>query len=405
MQHIVLVVPAESYRSDAFLQAGARAAQRLTLLTDAQLPLGDQTVHVTSMTPQDEETQRLVDHLFDLSPTLIIGVDEVSTRLAAILSDQLGLTIGKAEAVERSVDKVALRTTLRNAELSQPKFLVTTLQDLNNLPASEVDALIAEFGESFIAKPTRQTASRGVIRVNAVSLKDDIDPLREIQEPSAPVLLESYVHGPEFAVEGILNGDQLEVLMIFAKPDIGEGPYFWESTYLGPAKVSAKARRELISAVERGARTLGLANTPIHAELRLSEGRAVILEIAPRSIGGRCSAAIKFGDGQRLEDLILARALGDRGEIKERNQAVGIYMIPTPTKGVFREVNGLDQARSVPGITGVEITVSPGTTVYPPPLTDRYLGFIFAEAPGQGGAQRALLRANSLLTIVIEGGQ
>jgi hypothetical protein len=42
--------------------------------------------------------------------------------------------------------------------------------------------------------------------------------------------------------------------------------------------------------------------------------------------------------------------------------------------------------------------------VYPPPLTDRYLGFIFAEAPGQGGAQRALLRANALLTIVIDGG-
>ncbi|MHB1732137.1 MAG: ATP-grasp domain-containing protein [Ferrimicrobium acidiphilum] len=404
MQHIVLVVPAESYRADAFLQAGARAAQQLTLLTDAQLPLGDQTVHVSSMMPPDDEIQRLIDHLFGLGATLIIGVDEVSTRLAASLSDQLGLTIGKAEAVERSVDKVALRTMLKRAELSQPKFLVTTLHDLNNLKAAEIDALVADFGESFIAKPTRQTASRGVIRVNAANLIDDIDPLREIQEPSAPLLLESYVEGPEFAVEGILNGDQLEVLMIFAKPDIGEGPYFWESTYLGPAKVSAKARRELINAVERGARALGLTNTPVHAELRLSEGRAVILEIAPRSIGGRCSAAIKFGDGQRLEDLILARALGDRGEIKQRNRAVGIYMIPTPARGIFRELNGLDQARSVPGVTGVEITVNTGTMVYPPPLTDRYLGFIFAEAPGQAGALRALQRASALLTIVIEGG-
>ncbi|WP_276943814.1 ATP-grasp domain-containing protein [Ferrimicrobium acidiphilum] len=404
MQHIVLVVPAESYRADAFLQAGARAAQQLTLLTDAQLPLGDQTVHVSSMMPPDDEIQRLIDYLFGLGATLIIGVDEVSTRLAASLSDQLGLTIGKAEAVERSVDKVALRTTLMRAELGQPKFLVTTLHDLNNLKATEIDALVANFGGSFIVKPTRQTASRGVIRVNAANLIDDIDPLREIQEPSAPLLLESYVEGPEFAVEGILNGDQLEVLMIFAKPDIGEGPYFWESTYLGPAKVSAKARRELINAVERGARALGLTNTPVHAELRLSEGRAVILEIAPRSIGGRCSAAIKFGDGQRLEDLILARALGDRGEIKQRNRAVGIYMIPTPARGILREVNGLDQARSVPGVTGVEITVSTGTMVYPPPLTDRYLGFIFAEAPGQAGALRALQRASALLTIVIEGG-
>lgn len=404
MQHIVLVVPAESYRADAFLQAGARAAQRLTLVTDAQLPLGDQTVHVTSMIPSKDEMDRLVDQLFELVPTLVIGVDEVSTRLAALLSDRLGLTIGKADAVERSVDKVALRTALKDAELSQPRFIVTTLHDLDNLEHTELDALIADLGESFIAKPTRETASRGVIRVDATRLALDLKVMHKIQEPSAPLLLESYIDGPEFAIEGILDGGQLEVLMIFAKPDIGAGPYFWESTYLGPAKLTANTRHELISAVERGARALGLTNTPIHAELRVSDGRAVILEIAPRSIGGRCSAAIKFGDGQRLEDIILARALGDTSEIKRLNRAVGIYMIPTPNPGIFREVLGVDQARSVAGVSGVEITVNPGTMVYPPPLSDRYLGFIFAEAAGQGGVQRALIHASSLLTIVIEGG-
>ncbi|WP_298335416.1 ATP-grasp domain-containing protein [Ferrimicrobium sp.] len=402
MQHIVLVVPAESYRADAFLQAGARTTQRLTLLTDASLPLGDASLHVSTMPPDAQELALLVDRLFDLAPTLIIGIDEPSTRLAAVLSDRLGLTVHRAQAVERAVDKLTLRRALDEAELSQPKHIVTTLEALSQLDTKAIDDLVADLGERFIAKPPRETASRGVIRVNSATLNQDLEILNEVIDPSTPLLLESYVEGPEFAVEGILNGEDLEVLMIFAKPDIGEGPYFWESTYLGPAKLTPAQQRELTSAVERGARALGLADTPVHAELRLAKGRATILELAPRSIGGRCSAAIRFGDGQRLEDIILRRALGDTSPIKRRNRSVGIYMIPTPTRGIFREVIGLDTALATSGVTGLEITVNPGTKVYPPPLTDRYLGFIFAEGLSHASVQHALSEASAQLKIVID---
>ncbi|WP_298209376.1 ATP-grasp domain-containing protein [Ferrimicrobium sp.] len=402
MQHIVLVVPAESYRADAFLQAAARTGMRLTLLTDASVPIGDVGLHVSSMSPPPEELAFLVNTLFDLAPTLVIGIDETSTRLAATLSDQLGLTIGKAQAVERAVDKLSLREVLGQAELSQPKYMVTTLGSLSLVSKYEIDAIVAGLGESFIVKPPHETASRGVIRVTNTTLAQDLKILKDAIDPTAPLLLESYVEGPEFAVEGILNGEDLEVLMIFAKPDIGEGPYFWESTYLGPAKLAPGQQRELTNAVERGARALGLADTPVHAELRLTNGRATILELAPRSIGGRCSAAIQFGDGQRLEDIILQRALGDRSAIRRHNRSVGIYMIPTPRMGTFREVRGIDMALATSGITGVEITVNPGTLVYPPPLTDRYLGFIFAEGLTHTSVSHSLAVASAHLTIVID---
>ncbi|MHB1519741.1 MAG: ATP-grasp domain-containing protein [Ferrimicrobium sp.] len=402
MQHIVLVVPAESYRADAFLKAAARASQQLTILTDADTPLSSETLRVTSMYPPDDEVSHLEAVLFDLEPSVVLGVDEASTRLAARLSDRVGLTSARSSAVERAIDKAALRETLAKAELNQPTFVVTTLQELSMQTPEQIAALIDSPTEDFVIKPTRETASRGVIRTSPATLAQDLAILANIQDPTSPILLERYVDGEEFALEGIMSENQLEVLMIFDKPDIGEGPYFWETTYVGPARLTPQDQREIHSAVERGARALGLSNTPIHAELRLAQSRATILEIAPRSIGGRCGAVIRFGDGQRLEDVILARALGDTTAVRPLHHDIGITMLPTPARGVFQGVEGLEAARNVPGVTGIEITVTPGTLVYPPPLTDRYLGFIFAEGPGRQGVLQALSRARSLITIQID---
>jgi len=77
-------------------------------------------------------------------------------------------------------------------------------------------------------------------------------------------------------------------------------------------------------------------------------------------------------------------------------------MIPTPREGILAGVTGLDAARRVAGIVGIEITVANGTHVFPPPFTDRYLGFIFAQGPGQSRVRQALTRAASLLEIRID---
>jgi len=402
MEHIVLVVPAESYRADAFLQAAQRASQQLTVVTDAELPLGDQNLAVESMHPTPDELARIEELLFTRAPSIVLGVDEVSTRLAARLSDALGLTSERSAMVERAIDKATLREALALAEVNQPPFVVTTIAALKSQTRKEFETLVDSVGDDFIIKPTHETASRGVIRAHHNDLHQALDQLSRVQDPSAPVLLERYIEGPEFAIEGIVHGDQLEILMIFAKPDIGTGPYFWESTYIGPAHLTERERRELTSALERGIRALGLKDTPIHAELRLANERATILEIAPRSIGGRCSAALRFGDGQRLEDIILARALGDTRIARPLHETVGIYMIPTPREGILAGVTGLDAARRVGGIVGIEITVANGTHVFPPPFTDRYLGFIFAQDPGQSRVRQALARAASLLEIRID---
>ena len=45
-----------------------------------------------------------------------------------------------------------------------------------------------------------------------------------------------------------------------------------------------------------------------------------------------------------------------------------------------RRSRGIDAARAVDGVTGLEITVPRGRHVVPLPEGDRYLGFLFARA-------------------------
>ena len=50
-----------------------------------------------------------------------------------------------------------------------------------------------------------------------------------------------------------------------------------------------------------------------------SDGRAWVIEVAARSIGGLCSRTLEFGTGMSLEYLILAHALGRPSRLAARS--------------------------------------------------------------------------------------
>ena len=85
-----------------------------------------------------------------------------------------------------------------------------------------------------------------------------------------------------------------------------------------------------------------------------------MLELAARSIGGLCSRSLRFGVGVSLEEVILRHALGlPLDDLRREAAASGVMMLPIPRAGVLREVRGQDDARAVPGIAGLEISIGP----------------------------------------------
>jgi len=104
-----------------------------------------------------------------------------------------------------------------------------------------------------------------------------------------------------------------------------------------------------------------------------------------------------------LEEIILRHALDLPIASLERERcAAGVMMIPIPLGGVLRAVDGLDEARAVPLIEAVTISIPVGQDVVPLPEGARYLGFIFSRAADPAAAEAALREAHTRLRFTID---
>jgi hypothetical protein len=223
------------------------------------------------------------------------------------------------------------------------------------------------------------------------------------------VLVESFIEGREFAVEGLMNHGSLDVLAIFDKPDPLDGPFFEETIYVTPSSVPAETREAIVAAIATATAVLRLSQGPIHAECRVNARGVFVLEVAARPIGGLCARALRFAkrgdDGPpwvSFEELLLRHALGELSTLWRREPAAsGVMMIPIPRRGVFRGVSGVDEARAVQGIEDIRITAKTDQMLVPLPEGASYLGFIFARAEHAADVERALREAHRRLAFAI----
>ncbi|HXQ58478.1 MAG TPA: ATP-grasp domain-containing protein, partial [Acidimicrobiales bacterium] len=158
----------------------------------------------------------------------------------------------------------------------------------------------------------------------------------------------------------------------------------------------------VVATTASACRALGLVQGPVHAEVRVTEGRASVIEVAARTIGGLCARTLTFATGRTLEQLVIAQALGwDLGSMRRRRGASGVFMLPIPRAGILEGVDGRELAARVPGVTDVQITIPVGRPVEPVPEGSRYLGFVFARGETPQDVEAALRRARTLLDIRI----
>ena len=405
MPRVVLLLPSATYRAADFLDAARRLGAEVVVASDVSQTLahtmGDRAITVAMDDPAAAASELVA--LARRSPVdAVVAVDDQGVVTAAEASLRLGLRHNPPAAVAATRDKAALRQALVDTGVAQPRFALCG-------PGDDAGAVARAVGFPCVVKPRTLSGSRGVIRA------DDPDAARaaavrtrEIARCAGaePVLLiEAYVDGPEVAVEGLLRRGVLEVLAVFDKPDPLEGPYFEETIYVTPSRLPARRQDDLVTAVAVATTALGLVEGPVHAELRLPPGGGapVLLEVAARSIGGLCARVLRFGAGISLEEVILRHALGlPSGALVRGDAAAGVMMIPIPRSGVLRGVEGLDDARAVPGVSGVEISVPRGRRVDALPEGDRYLGFVFASAGTPGEVEAALRDAHGRLEISID---
>ena len=408
MTRLLLLVPTTSYRVHDFMAAAQAIGIEVTVGAERrQAPeaLGEGRTLTLDFADAARGTEQIVGFARTHPLTAIVAADESATLLAAQAARALGLAHNAPDAVAAAGNKYAMRKAFAAAGLASPNFALVRL-DADAHEAARVTPYPC------VLKPLALSASRGVIRgddapafVAAFARIHAL--LATAREPVRPdlvahLLVESYIPGVEVALEGLLVAGELQVLALFDKPDALEGPYFEETIYVTPSRLAAPVQAEVIAAARRAAAALGLTEGPVHAEFRVNEQGVWVLEMAARSIGGLCGRTLRFRAGISLEELILRHALGlPLTELAREGRAAGVMMIPIPGAGTLRAVGGEIEARGVPGIEDVRITIPVGQPVVPLPEGDRYLGFLFARGEAPAAVERALREAHRRLHFTI----
>lgn len=405
----MLLATTTGYQTRRFAEAARGLGLAVVLGTDRchvlEDPWGDGALPLRFENPQ-EAAREVVSFARQNPIDGVVAVGDRSTPTAALVCRELGLACNPYDAAEACRDKYQSRGRLQAAGLRVPAFQRFSRDEDPRKIAPAVDY-------PCVLKPLALSASRGVIRadneeefvrafkrIRALLDRADIQVLRE--ETSGFLQVERFLPGREYALEGLLNQGRLKVLALFDKPDPLDGPFFEETIYVTPSRLESEAQQEIVDAVEKATRALGLCHGPVHAELRLNDEGPWVLEVAARCIGGLCAKALRFAGGMSLEELILRHALGeDVTAIERESRAAGVMMIPVPAAGLYKGAEGADEAEQVAGVEEVIITAKPDQKLEPLPEGSSYLGFIFARGDSPGKVEDALRQAHRRLQFEI----
>ncbi len=331
----------------------------------------------------------------------ILGSDDSTVELAATAAHEFGLPHNPPNAARISCRKDLARAQLFSAGCAVPFHALIDLE-------SSLDRQAEELPWPCVVKPLNMSASRGVIRVDNkiefIAACQRIKPIIAVSNDAfdkTHVLAEEYIDGVEVAFEGFLENGRLIPLVLFDKPDPLIGPHFAETLYVTPSILDSKTQSRIQTRVSEACNCYGLITGPVHAELRVNEKDAWILEVASRTIGGNCARVLDNGDDLNLEQLTLALAMGQSIQAQTLQDARGVMMIPVKNGGILRRVEGLANAQNTANIEKVEIVIREGHELIPLPEGNQYLGYIFARGDSAKEVTRALRLAYSKLEFVV----
>lgn len=409
MPRLLLLLPTATYRTEAFLNAAQKLGIELTVASEKSNVLESQQSHdLLTLNFHDPEkaARSVVEFARKVPIDAVLGVDDETTVVAAVVSAALSLPYNSVRATSAAQNKYQMRELLQSGGVPVPRYIKVSIED-------DPAVLAQDVAFPCVVKPLILSASRGVIRADDpaefISAFRRLEAILRTPEVAAhgraarEILVEEFIPGQEVALEGLLTKGELRVLALFDKPDPLDGPFFEEMIYVTPSRLPANLQKEIGSCTVRALKALGLKEGPVHAELRVNEQGPWIIEIAARSIGGHCSRALRFGTDMSLEEVILRHALGmEIGSLERERQPAGVMMIPVPRAGVLREIRGEAEARAVSGIEEIDITAHRGQKLLPlPEGSPSYLGFIFARADTPERVEAALREAHQRLEVIM----
>lgn len=257
---------------------------------------------------------------------------EVSMAVMGRINDELGLSGISREQAICATNKHLMRKAFEKGNAPSPKSILA--QDAEDAWSR----LQNEFDTDAILKPSRNSGSRGIAKVSRNMDKGDFiraydEALSESRDHS--VLIEQFIEGPEFSIEMIVWRGDIHVLTVTDKKTTG-APHFVELGHNQPSCFSATDVETLKAAAVAGVRALGVNNCACHAEAKLMNGKAYLMEVGARLGGDFISTELThLSTGVDMVAAAIDVALGVEPDLSAKEEPKGVcirYFCPKPGK-------------------------------------------------------------------------
>lgn len=330
----------------------------------------------------------------------IAGVSSSSeyfVAAAARIAGQLGLPAPSPEAIAACRDKHEQRLRLAAAGIGSPSFRLATSAD-------EAVTAAVELGLPVVTKPVYGSGSIGVklcedtaaVAAHAGKLLSQQENERGQPIPQR-ILVEELVKGQEYSVETF----NLVAIGITRKY-LGSLPAFVEVGHDYPAVLNAELEGSIRQTALRALEVLGLGWGPAHVELRVTEDGPKIIEVNPRLAGGFIPELVQLASGVDLISATVKQVIGQEPSLTpQRNQYASIRFIVPDREGKLGAINGLEEARAVPGVMRVETYNGNGLAYLRGDFRDR-LGHVIAIGEKSESARAAAETAHAKLALAFQ---
>ncbi|MCL2481666.1 MAG: ATP-grasp domain-containing protein, partial [Spirochaetaceae bacterium] len=230
--------------------------------------------------------------------------------MVAWLSEKLGLKSISYETALKATDKSLMREAFSSANVSSPLFIMTTDININ-------EDQVQKLGYPLVVKPVDSMGARGAVKIHDFHhLKDAIKEAIKFSR-SGKVIIEQFLQGAEFSLDAVIKDGNIHICGV-ADRHIYFPPYFVEMGHTMPSAFPKEAVDKIINVFCDGIRAIGIDNGAAKGDIKYTDGKASIGEIAARLSGGYMSGwTFPYSTGFSVIDAALKIALdSDPGEIK-----------------------------------------------------------------------------------------
>ncbi|MFF0659409.1 ATP-grasp domain-containing protein [Micromonospora tulbaghiae] len=385
----VLIVGGKAKNLEAARRAGCEVVhvQHVAAFTPRHAQACDQAILVdyTDL----GVTLPLVQTLHRVAPlAYAVSFTEFGLVPTGALRDALGLP-GPSAAVSGLLrDKAAMRRTLAgHPVLDHPAAVAATAADVLDFSGGRFPVVL---------KPIDGAGSRSIERVER---PDQVDAaVAAMHAAGYPTFLaERFATGPEYSVEAVSHRGEHQILAITEK---FLGPGHVEVGHVLPGRLSeadAAAVREVVTCFLDA---VGVGDGVSHTEVIVTAAGPVVVESHDRVGGDRISELVSLTTGVHPVESLFRLVAGTvvwplRGEPVAPACAIWFLM---PEPGLVEQVAGVDEARSVPGVLEVSVSVAVGDAIARVTCSADRSGWVMATGADAAEALERARRAAALVT-------